>query len=131
VLHHNEGEQRMELNELTHRQRIALVALVEAIVLWDGQVTEGEERGIGVIAGALGDEEYRRLVEEVDEHFEDIAALKKYLATIEATEARELIYGMALDEALSSPGVDESKSDLLQWLADTWQIKVEMGTDEE
>ncbi len=120
----------MELNELTHRQRIALIGLVEAIVLWDGQVSEGEERGIGIIAGALGDEEYRRLVEEVDEHFEDVAALKEFLGTIKKPEAREIIYGMALDEALSSPGVDASKSELLRWLAETWEVEVEVGPEE-
>jgi len=120
----------MELNELTHRQRIALVALVEAIVLWDGQVSEDEERGIGLIAGALGDKEYRGLLEEVGEHFEDIAALKEYLVTIEDKQARELIYGLALDEALACPTVDETQSELLQWLTKAWQIDVQLGSRE-
>lgn len=120
----------MELVDLTHKQRIALVALVEAIVLADGRVTESEERGIGLIAEALGDTEYRGLLEEVGTHFEDIAALREYLGTIEDGDAREIIYGMALDEALASPTVDETESELLKWLADTWKIEVRMGARE-
>ena len=119
----------MDVAGLNRKQRIALVALVEAMVVADGSVSEEEGAGIGALAEALGEEEYRDLVEEVDTHFPDVEALKRYLATIKETDAREFIFGTAMEEALANP--DMAKDELLEWLAKTWNVDVAMGQDEE
>jgi len=116
----------MTLNELTQEQKIALAAAVEAVAVIDGRVSEGEGRKIGKIADELGDEEYRALLDEVESRFEDIDAVKEFLQSIEDQNARDLIYGTVLDEAMAEPSVDVSTSELLKWLADEWQVKVEI-----
>lgn len=117
----------MTLNELTQEQKIALAAAVEAVAVIDGRVSEGEGRKIGKIADELGDEEYRTLLDEVESRFEDIDAVKGFLQGIEDQNARDLIYGTVLDEAMAEPSVDVSTSELLKWLADEWQVKVEIA----
>jgi len=90
----------MELSDLTHDERLALVALVETVVASDATVSEDEQTHIATLAAAFGDEAYRALVTEADERFADEAELKRFLAALMRQEARELIYGTVLDAAL-------------------------------
>ncbi len=113
----------MELSELTHDERVALVALIENVIASDAQVSDDEEAEIAEIANAFGDDAYRALATEADERFTDEAALQRFLSTLPRPEARELIYGTVLDAALAN-GVDRHESSLLGWLATTWGITV-------
>src|SRR5262245_43088960 len=114
----------MELTDLTHDERLALVALVETVVASDVTVSEDEQAHIARIAAAFGDEHYRALVEEADRRFPDEPALKTFLAALIRREARELIYGTVLDAALPDL-IDRHESSLLGWLATAWDISVE------
>lgn len=114
----------MELSDLTHDERLALVALMENVVGSDAAVSEDEEARIADIAGVFGDEAYRVLATEADERFADEPQLKTFLAALIRPEARELIYGTVLDAALAN-GVDQHESSLLGWLASTWNITVQ------
>ena len=114
----------MELTDLTHDERLALVALVENVVASDAEVSEDEAAQIDRIAAAFGDEPYRALAREVDERFEDEASLKTFLAALLRPEARELIYGTVLDAALPDV-IDRHESSLLGWLATEWGITVQ------
>ena len=114
----------MELSDLTHDERLALVALVETVVASDATVSEDEQTHIATLAAAFGDEAYRALVTEADERFADEAELKRFLAALMRQEARELIYGTVLDAALPDL-IDQHESSLLGWLATTWGITVQ------
>lgn len=114
----------MELTDLTHDERLALVALVENVVASDVAVSDDEAAQIDHIAAAFGDDAYRALAKEADERFEDEAALKTFLTALLRPEARELIYGTVLDAALPDV-IDRHESSLLGWLATAWGITVQ------
>jgi len=113
----------MELSDLDHDERLALVALIELIVGADAEVSDDEEAEIERVAAAFGDEAYRALATEGDERFTDEEALRTFLAGIRRQEARELIYGTALAAALPD-AIDDRESALLDWLAATWKVSV-------
>jgi uncharacterized tellurite resistance protein B-like protein len=114
----------MELSDLTHDEQLALVALVEVIVASDATVSDDEQEQIGMIVDAFGDDAYQALADEADERFGDEAALKTFLVGLQRQEARELIYGTALETALPDV-IDRHESSLLGWLATAWSITVQ------
>lgn len=113
----------MELKDLSHDERLALVALIEAVVGGDARVSDDEAMQIDRVAAVFGDEAYRALAAEADERLPDEAGLKRFLATLERPEARELVYGTVLETALPD-AVDRHESSLLGWLAAEWGITV-------
>jgi hypothetical protein len=117
----------MTLSDLSHEQLVALAGLVEAVAISDGTVSEGEVREIGRIADALGDDRYRELLDEAEARFPDVGALKKALAAIRGEDARQLIFGTAVGEALADLSPDHGQSALIHWLAAEWSIQVDMG----
>ena len=112
----------MTLSELSYEQKIALVALMKAVAMANAKVSDGEARGIAGVADALGDETYRTLLDEAESRFESVDALKEFLGKITDTAARELIYGTVWDESMADPDIQHSESELLQWLAKSWEI---------
>ena len=113
----------MTISGLSHDEKLALVALLEVLAMADGVVEDTEIQQINRIAEELGDEEYRELLNEADERFKDIEMLKSSLTTIRERAARELIYGLLLEEVMTAPAPG-SHTDLLDWLKKTWEIKV-------
>ncbi len=120
----------MELRELNPDERIALATLLEFVVMASGHVTEDEQREIDAIVEDLGEEEYRKAVEEVDQRFPDEEAAQTFLRTITRQEARELIYGAVLDAAMSDT-IEGRESRMLEWIAKEWDIKVEFESPPE
>lgn len=114
----------MELADLNQNEQIALAGLLEFVVLASGHVTEDEQNEIDAIVEALGEDNYRRAVDQVDKRFPDEKALRAFLSTIERQEARELIYGSVIDAAMTDT-VEGRRSDLLEWLAGAWAIEVQ------
>ena len=119
----------MELTELTRKQQVALVAVMEAVALADGVIAEGEQRDIAHLAGLLGDDNYRDLLDDADGMFPDEESLKVYLTTIENQTARERIYGTVMQGAMLSPTIHHSQSTMLAWLREAWHITVTDPTD--
>ena len=115
----------MEIRDLTHDERLALVALIEIVVEADRNVSEEEILELGLVGSELGAEEYDRLADLANERFPDEDALKAFLPSITRQEARELIYGQVLDAAVED-GVDVLESELLDWLAKAWNVRVEI-----
>ena len=113
----------MTLTGLSHEQKLALVALLELFAMTDGVVTEGEVKQINRIADGLGEEAYRDLINEADSHFEDVEMLKASLQTIKERAARELIFGILMEEVMSAPATTHSP-ELLDWLKSEWDIEV-------
>jgi hypothetical protein len=118
----------MELPDLNHEERLALVALLEQVVESEGAVSEAEVAKIERVVGAFGEEEYRRLVEEVDSRFTDEESLKTFLGGIGRQDARELIYGTVLETAAEHT-VNTPESNVLDWLAKLWNVRVEIDDD--
>ena len=118
----------MELRDLNHEERLSLVALLEQVVESEGAVSEAEVAKIERVVAALGEDEYRRLVEEVDSRFTDEASLKKFLGGVGRQDARELIYGTVLETAAEHT-VSTPESTVLDWLGDLWNVHVAISDD--
>jgi hypothetical protein len=114
----------MELQELDHDERLALVALLELVLESDRTTVDGEVAEIDRVMDALGREEYQQLVAEVDRRFPTEVELQAFLPSIVRQDARDLIYGTALDTAIED-AVDLFESQLLDWLAKLWSVRVE------
>ena len=117
----------MRISELTSEQQVALVAVIEAIVMSDGTIEDGEQNTIGQIATELGVDKYRELLRDADERYPNTEALKQLLVTITDQEARETIYGLAMQDAMLSPAINHLQSKMLGWLRENWGITVEEG----
>lgn len=121
----------MKLRDLPHDQKLALVALLDLVTMDDGEVTEEEEAEIGHVAEELGEGVFRQLVDEAEETFENAEDLKAFLETVTEEDAREVIYGTVIEEATAKASLSRTGSDLLEWLARSWHIDVEIPLDEE
>jgi hypothetical protein len=114
----------MELRELNHDERLALVALLELVLESDRNPVDGEVAEVDRVIEALGRDEYQRLVKEVDRRFPTEEELQAFLPSIVRQDARELIYGTALDTAIED-AVDVWESQMLDWLAKLWNVRLE------
>ena len=115
----------MKISELTSEQQVALVAIIEAIAMSDGIIAESEQETIGQIATELGIDTYRELLRDADERYPNTDALKQLLTTITDQEARETIYGLAMQDTMLSPAINHLQSKMLEWLRENWDITVE------
>jgi hypothetical protein len=113
----------MELADLNQDEQIALAGLLEYVVLASGHATEDEQREIDAIVEAIGEDKYRKAVEEVDKRFPDEKALRTFLAKVERQDAREVIYGSVMEAAMTDT-VEGRESALLDWLAEEWKVEV-------
>jgi hypothetical protein len=116
----------VEIPDLNHEERLALVALIEFLVESDAAVSEQEIDHIQDVAQAIGVEEFRSLAEEVDRTVEDEDGLRDMLRGIQRPEARELIFETALETAIPD-GILTHESEILEWLEAEWDLKVEIG----
>ena len=112
----------MTISELTHQQLVGLVGLLEAVVMADQSVSLPEQEVLSSVVDAVGEDMYRALLEDADNRFEDLDALKAFLTEITDQDAREVIYGTVWEEAVAAPSVNHEESELLSWLATTWSI---------
>ncbi len=113
----------MEIKDLDHAEQLALIGAVELIGESNRDVTEEESAQISAIVDALGGERYRQLAAEADERFASEDDLRAHLRTISRQEARELIYGLALEVAMGDT-IQTNESEFLDWLAREWGIEV-------
>ncbi len=120
----------MELRDLDHDEQLALVGLVEFIGESNRDVTEEESAAIAAIVSAIGAKRYRTLADEADLRFVDEDALRAFLSSIGRAEARERIYGTALEVAMGDT-IQNSESALLSWLARAWGVQVRFDPNEE
>jgi hypothetical protein len=113
----------MELTELTPDERLALCGLLKAVVLADGKVSEDEMEEVEEIVDAFGEDAYRGYLDAFESRFPDEPSFQKFLKTITRQDARELIYGTILAGA-AADAIEGGESDLLGWLAETWNIEI-------
>jgi len=113
----------LDIEDLNEDQRTALVGLLKAVVLADGTISDEEIDEVAEVVEALGEDEYQRHLDRFESKFSDLASFQKFLATIEGQDARELIFGTVLSGA-AADAIEKGESDLLSWLAKTWNIQV-------
>ncbi len=119
----------MELLDLRGDERLALVALLKVAVVADGSVSDEEVEEIREVVDAFGEDEYRKLVDEVSQRFQTQDDLMTFLETIQRPEAREFIYGCFLEEA-AGEALRGRESELVDWLAEVWQLEVKIDDGE-
>jgi len=115
----------MELKDLNGDERTALIGLMREVVMSDGNLTEDEIDEVAEIVEAFGEEGYQAALDAFEGRFSDEDSFRRFLATIKRQEARELIYGTVLQGA-AADAIEGGESELLSWLADTWQIEVQI-----
>jgi hypothetical protein len=103
--------------------------LLEAAVVADGSLSNDEVEHIRKVVDAFGEEEYRKLVDEVARRFQSQDDLMNFLETIQRPEPRDLIYGLFLAEA-SGEALRGRESELVDWLAEVWQLDVKIDDGE-
>ena len=120
----------MELSDLNQDERTALVGLLKLIVMSDGEVSEDELEHVETLVAAFGEDGYQRTLDAFEKRFQDEESFKKFLKTIGRQEARDLIFGTVLESA--GEGVlDSAETGLIDWLAQTWNVKIEIAEDPE
>jgi len=120
----------MELPDLNQDERTALVGLMKLIVMSDGEVSEDELEDVETLVEAFGDEGYQRTLDAFEKRFQDEEGFKKFLKTIGRQEARDLIFGTVLEGA-GEGALDSAETGLLDWLAQLWNVKIEIEEDPE
>jgi hypothetical protein len=120
----------VELEDLNHEERVALLALLQKVVAADGQVSDGEREEIAMMVDAFGEDGYRTAFDEAGANFGNAESLKAFLKGAGRPEARELIMGMVLETAI--PGAIEGhESELIDWLGKTWGIETHFEDEED
>lgn len=114
----------MELRDLNHDERLALVALMLLVIESDRRAADGEVTEVGRVVETFGREGYDALVAEVDERFPTEDELREFLPSVVRQDARDLIYGTVLDTAIEDT-VDVWESSLFDWLAKLWDVTVD------
>lgn len=115
----------MTIQELTRDEQLALVALSELTVVSNRTVTDTEVAELDSLAHELGDETFQGLANEAEHRFTDRESLSAFLSTITRPEARELIYGTVLTEALADT-MPHEESRFLEALAKEWGVPVQV-----
>jgi len=116
----------VEIGELNDDEQLALVGLIEFVAESNASISDEEQDEISHLVKAFGAEKYRGLVDAVDTRFADEAALRTHLQGVHRQDARELIYGLTLETALSDPE-NLQHSEMLDWLRGEWNVSVEIG----
>ena len=122
----------MELEDLNQDERTALVGLMKMAVMSDGSVSEEELEYVEDLVDAFGEDGYQRTLDAFEKRFTDSDDFKKFLKTVGVgrEDARELIFGTVLESA-GAEAVEGREAELLDWLAKTWDIKIEIEDDGE
>jgi hypothetical protein len=112
----------MELTDLTENERVALVALLEEIIAADAEVTDEEPERLAEVIEAIGEETYGQAVEEAAREHDRGSDLQALLEGVRKREARELIFGTALEVAMAN-AITPEEAPILDWLAMEWGIE--------
>jgi len=124
------GESVMELKDLDSKERLVLVAALRFTVFSDGKVSREEAGQLDEVVAALGEDSYRKTIDEAEDEIRDVRAFDQAVAGVTRPEAQELIYEWTLKTAISD-SIRESENRILDRLATAWNIKVEEVRGEE
>ena len=119
----------MELPDLNQDEQTALVGLMKMIVMSDNEVSEDELEHVEGLVAAFGEEGYQRTLDAFEKRFHDEPSFRKFLQGIGRQDARDLIFGTVLESA-GEGALDQAETSLLDWLAETWNVKIEIEEDQ-
>ena len=114
----------MDIKGLNQDERLALVALLKAVIFAGERVPTKEIEELQDIVEELGEEPYQSLLTEAETRFSCEEDVREFLSNISRQDARELIYGTIMEMALTD-SVDRGELEVLSWLADAWGIEVQ------
>ncbi len=118
----------MKLEAMVDAEKQALAALVRIMVGVDGEYSPAEVAGLAKTAEYLGEDEFWELINDVGHHHLDEEVLAGRARAVERPEAREAIYGILFGiAAAGTVAGDEGK--LLDWLAETWDLKTSVDSE--
>jgi hypothetical protein len=120
----------MELRDLNQDERTALVGLMKLVVMSDDNVSEDELEYVEELVDAFGEQAYQQTLDAFEKRFPDAQSFRVFLRTISREDARELIFGTILESA-GVDAIEGPEADLLDWLAKTWNVKIEIEGDED
>jgi hypothetical protein len=122
----------MELADLNQDERTALVGLMKFAVMSDGAVSEEELEYVEDLVDAFGEEGYQKTLDAFESRFSDTEGFKKFLKTVGVgrQDARELIFGTVLGAA-DTQGIEGGEAELLDWLGQTWDVKIEIQDEDD
>ena len=120
----------MELRDLNQDERTALVGLMKLIVMSDDSVSEDELEYVEELVDAFGEDAYQRTLDAFEKRFADAQSFRGFLRTISREDARELIFATILESA-GVDSIEGPEADLLDWLAKTWNVKIEIDEGDE
>ena len=115
----------MEITDLNPEERVALVAILDAVMCADSSASAEEQTQLDDVVDALGVDVYRAALDEAEQRFRGEDALKAFLLSTGRPEARDLIYATAFAAAMSD-GADANELAILDWLQVAWQLDVEI-----
>jgi len=118
----------MNIADLSHDERLALVALTELAVISDRNITANEVDKVDEIVDALGEDVFQKLADEAETRFADRKTLKTFLSGITRQEARDIIYGTVLSESLADT-IPHEQAQFLESLAAEWKVSLEVEPD--
>lgn len=117
----------MELADLNDDERVALVGLTKLVVLSDGEVAEDELEHVEGLVSAFGEDAYQQSLDRFERDFPDEATFRRYLEQkVRRQDARDLIFGTILASA-EEGALDDKETSLLDWLSQTWNVKIEIA----
>jgi len=115
----------MTLEELSEAEQVVLLALVGLTARLDGNVSETEVAWIERISDHIGQERFES-VRDAAAAFSDPDAILEAAGGVTRPEAREVIYELVYDTAISDT-LAERESDLLSRLARLWELPERAG----
>lgn len=112
----------MEIKDLNDDESVALVSLFQHVVAGDHSFGGGEGAEIAKLANAMGQDRYRRCLDESDSRVSDAEELKELLLTVERQDARDLIYDLVMRLTFED-GIEPSENAILDWLSSHWNVQ--------
>jgi len=106
-------------DELTEIERIALAGLVRLMVRMDGEFSPQEVKAVSSLAREVGATSFWSLMNEVQTL--EMDELAQVIGEVKRDEVRDWMYGVLVGLA-AVDGLDESESELLDWLMEAWSM---------
>jgi hypothetical protein len=115
----------MTLAELTKPEKVALLALLGLMARLDGQVFDDEINMLKRVASEIGPEDFEQCAAEAA-RLPDNESILETAKVVTRQDAREVIYELLFDMAVRE-AIAERESELLDWLAKTWDLPQRTG----
>jgi hypothetical protein len=113
----------MKLADLTKAEQQAFFSLIRVIVRANSEFSAEEAAGLMDVAEELGSDEFQDMMNESAAWIIDEKTVKERARAVERKEIQEEIYG-TLYTIATTDGTDAGENELLDWLAQTWDLDV-------